>query len=67
MARDNFMYQKVTQPTRQRRDRPSLSDLILVSKDELVEDIQYESPLGHSDHSMLTFNISGIREAKDRR
>ena len=67
-TRDNFLYQKVTQPTRQRsQDRPSLLDLILVSEEELVEDIQYESPLGLSDHSMLTFNISGIREAKDQK
>ena len=67
-VRDNFLVQKVSQPTRQRgSDRPTLLDLLLVNDEYLVENIQYESPLGLSDHCMLVFEIMGTKEVKNQK
>jgi len=53
---ENCLYQHATQPTRQRgQDTPHTLDLIL-SSDSFVSDIEYNSPLGMSDHAVLTFS-----------
>ena len=54
--KDCFMYQHVTQPTRERgADAPSLLALILTNEQEMVSAIKYISPLGKSDHAVLQF------------
>ena len=54
--RDCFLNQKCTKPTRIRlNNEPSLLDLVLVSNDQSIDNIDYESPLGKSDHRVLQF------------
>ncbi|KAK2167331.1 hypothetical protein LSH36_29g02092 [Paralvinella palmiformis] len=53
------MHQHVDEPTRFRfGQKPSLIDLVISSKEELVSDITYLEPLGKSDHLCLSFNIN---------
>ena len=55
---DQFMHQSVDEPTRYRFGQvPSLLDLIISSKEELVKDLTYLEPIGKSDHLCLYFNI----------
>ena len=54
--RDCFLYQHVMEPTRSRgNDEPSLIDLILTNEEMQVSDINYLSPIGKSDHSVVSF------------
>jgi hypothetical protein len=53
--RENFLLQHVTEPTRYRgADTPHILDLV-ISNGNFVSDIINLSPLGHSDHSILSF------------
>ena len=63
--RDSFLYQHVQEPTRCRgTDDPSLIDLILTGEDNQITDLEYLSPLGKSDHSVLVFNFKCYAESK---
>lgn len=54
---DCFFHQHVDQPTRsQGTDMPSLLDLIFTNEQHMISDIQYQAPIGSSDHSVLVFN-----------
>jgi len=65
-VQDNFLTQHVVLPTRARGvDKPSILDLILTDEEELIEDINYLSPLGKSDHSVLAFNCKLNKEVKN--
>jgi hypothetical protein len=56
--RNNFLQQHVMEPTRQRgSDTPHILDLV-ITNDQFISDITYLSPLGRSDHSVLTFSCS---------
>ena len=51
-----FLFQHVEHVTRQRgSDQPSLLDLVLTNKMDQISEINYESPLGKSDHSDIDF------------
>lgn len=64
IIRINSLEQHVNQPTRQRgRDVPHILDLVL-TPDTLQTDIQYLSPLGMSDHSVLLCNLMLKNESK---
>jgi len=53
---DNFLFQKVTEPTRWRGSNdPSILDLIITADENAIEEIQYQSPLGKSDHCVILF------------
>ena len=55
---DNFLFQAVNKPTRWRgTDNPTILDLILTGNDKNIEDLEYQSPLGKSDHCVLIFNL----------
>ena len=54
--RSSFLYQHVNQPTRSRgSDNPSTIDLILSNEQDQISKLKYSTPLGKSDHSVLTF------------
>ena len=56
--RENYLSQHVTQPTRVRgTDEPSTLDLIITNDERLVQEIQYTSPLGKSDHATIKFDL----------
>ena len=55
---DIYWYQHVTSPTRYREGvDPSTLDLILTNEENIIEKLEYLSPLGKSDHSMLSFEM----------
>ena len=55
-VRDCFLHQHIMKPTRRRgNDNPSLIDLILTDEAMHVSEISHLSPLGKSDHSVITF------------
>ncbi|MEW8547780.1 MAG: endonuclease/exonuclease/phosphatase family protein, partial [Candidatus Thiodiazotropha sp.] len=57
-VRDSFLHQFVDFHTRYRdKQNPSLLDLVFANDELLVENIEQFSPLGKSDHLIITFNI----------
>ena len=57
--RDSFLFQHITEPTRQRgSDKPSILDLILTNEEKMISDIKIDSPIGASDHSFISFNLN---------
>ena len=62
---DNLYFQHVDKPTRVRgTDQPHILDLI-VTNDDNITDLEYESPLGKSDHSVLSFDFNCYAVLKD--
>ena len=58
-VRDCFWSQQVDQFTRKRgQNRPSLLDLIIVNENNMIDNLLYNSPLGLSDHCLLSFQYS---------
>ena len=56
---DNFLCQYIQEPTRARgNNTPNLLDLIFTNEKNTVNNIKYQSPLGKSDHSVLTFKFN---------
>ena len=57
-VRDNFLYQHVREFTRTRvNSEPSMLDLIFTNEEDMVQDVHYLSPLGHSDHCVIQFTF----------
>ncbi len=53
---DSFLYQHITSPTRTREGQePSLLDLIITNEEDMVSNVEHQSPLGKSDHSLIQF------------
>jgi hypothetical protein len=62
--RDAYLLQYVTKPTRVRSsDNPHILDLVL-SNIDIISDINYLSPLGKSDHSVLLVKLMDSMEEK---
>jgi len=54
--RENFLFQHVLEPTRQRgSDTPRILDLV-ITNEQFISDIDYMSPLGKSDHCIIRFD-----------
>ena len=53
--RKNYLIQFVDQPTRY---RPSNRPSTLIGSDDFIDNIQYLSPVGKSDHSVLYFSCN---------
>ena len=65
-VRDSFLHQHVQEPTRCRgTDDPSTIDLILTGEENQITEIDYHSPLGKSDHSILSFTFNCYIECKN--
>jgi hypothetical protein len=57
-TRDAFLTQHQTTPTRFRQgQRPTLDDLVLTNRDDIVTDISMAAALGKSDHATLLINL----------
>ena len=55
---DCFLYQHVTEPTRNREGEWSnLLDLVLSTDGGMVQDLTYHPPPGGSDHVIIRFNV----------
>jgi len=60
---DNYLHQHVDEPTRWRgTDKPSLLDLILTNEENMVTDIEYQAPVGNSDHAVIVFKFNCYAE-----
>jgi hypothetical protein len=58
-ARDTFLHQHVTKPTRGRNGQnPSTLDLIFTTEEGMLSHLEHLSPLGKSDHCVLTFDFN---------
>jgi hypothetical protein len=58
-----FLVQNVTEPTRVRGGQESsVLDYIITDEDNLVDDLNYEVPMGKSDHVCLTWRLGLERE-----
>ena len=56
---DNYLFQHILKPTRWRgSNKPSILDLIISNEENMVSNIEYSSPLGKSDHCVVTFNFN---------
>ena len=57
-VRDSYFYQHTVEFTRTREDcEPSTLDLIFTNEEDMIEDLNYDSPLGRSDHCVLYFKF----------
>lgn len=64
---DLNLSQLIDKPTRFRQNQnPSILDLILTSDPDLISAINYDSPIGKSDHIMLSANIQVIKYDKSK-
>ena len=58
-VRDCFLFQHVTEHTRQRgNDNPSTLDLIFSNEENMVSNLDILAPLGKSDHTIIKFTIN---------
>ena len=65
-CQDSYLYQHILLPTRGRLGHnPSLLDLIFTNEEEMVENIELESPLGKSDHACIVFDFRIEANKKD--
>ncbi|CAC5374164.1 unnamed protein product [Mytilus coruscus] len=56
---DNFICQHTTKPTRWRgADTPHTLDLVITNEEEMISNLEYMSPLGKSDHCVLSFDFN---------
>ena len=53
LIKDNFLTQHVFEPTRE----ATVSDIVLSSQKEFVDNVVIQEPLGSSDHNQLHYNI----------
>ena len=55
---DNYLFQLINKPTRWRgSDNPNILDLVITNDEQSISNIEYQSPLGKSDHCIITFDI----------
>ena len=68
-VRDSFLYQHVREYTRYREGQePSVLDLIFTNEEDMVQHLDYRSPMGNSDHISLVFTfITGSVNRKNVR
>ena len=56
---DLFLHENVRQPTRFRNNQiPSALDWVLTDKEDSITHLEVTSPIGKSDHAVITFNIN---------
>ena len=61
--RDCFFHQHVKEATRQRgSNEPSTLDLLFTNDENMVTNLEYLSPLGRSDHTILKFTLTCYAE-----
>ncbi|XP_076454798.1 uncharacterized protein LOC143289637 [Babylonia areolata] len=65
-VKDAYLIQHQMQATRIRDGQtPTLDDLVLTNREDMVDDIVLTSALGKSDHATLVINIAGTYRAKN--
>jgi len=65
--RDGYWFQHAAKGTRRRgTNKPNLLDLILTNEEEMLLNLQHQSPLGKSDQCCLVFNFNCRTEITDK-
>ena len=60
---ETYWTQHIVEPTRKRgSDNPSLLDLLFTNEEDMISEINMESPLGKSDHSVINASLKCSRE-----
>ena len=70
LAMDNILTQWVQEPTRfQGNAEPARLDLVFTKEPEIVESMNYQSPIGKSDHVLIEFKLGAddTEEGKDHK
>ena len=58
-VQDCFLFQHINKLTRWKGTQtPNILDLILTNEEQMVNNIEYSSPMGKGDHFMLTFDFN---------
>ena len=61
--RDGFWIQNVFEPTRGRKgDTPAVLDLVFSNEKGIISDLEIKSPVGKSDHSLLTYTVNSFHK-----
>ena len=58
MINDMYLYQHVTEPTRFRKDQCSLLDYVFTGEEDIIGDMEYQVPIGKSDHVCITWKMT---------
>src|SRR5208282_5508868 len=54
-----FLWQHVKKPTRHRAEQTAnILDLVFTNEEGMVENLQYDEPVGNSDHLMITWTCN---------
>ncbi|XP_069103752.1 uncharacterized protein [Argopecten irradians] len=62
---DNFLSQVIEHPTRWRgNDTPHILDLVITNNEHIISSVDYQSPLGKSDHNVLIVKIDCQKSTK---
>ena len=57
-VRDNFLFQHIMEPTRQRSsDTPSTLDRIFINEENMIHEVDINSPPGNSGHAIILFKL----------
>ena len=60
---NNYLHQHIDEPTRWRgADKPSLLDLVLTNEENMISEIDYQAPVGNSDHAVIDFKFNCYTE-----
>jgi hypothetical protein len=66
-SQNNFLFQHISKPTTWRgSDTPHILDLIITNEENMILDIEYQSPLGKNDHCMMKFDYNCYTMAKNK-
>lgn len=61
---DNCLHQHIRHPTRiQAGQQPSILDLVFTHDNTAIRNVEYMDPIGHSDHSVISFHWSQQQQA----
>ena len=59
LIRDNYLFQHIKEPTREREGTtPSTLDLLFTNENNMIQKIDINPPLGNSDHMVLIFDVT---------
>lgn len=65
IIQDNYLFQHILENTRYRGEQtPSKLDCMFTDEDNVVENVEYETPRGKSDHVGITFDyLGGVKQS----
>ena len=66
-VQDSYLFQHISKPTRWRgADSANVLDLVFTNEEHMISSIEYQSPIGKSDHCVLKFDFNCFTVLKHR-